>query len=99
MTEVCLHLLAEPSLEEKLLDHLLMHPAVPTFVSQRAASHGGHSSALDQSEQVLGRGDAVLIQALLSAADAEGLLAELRGSYAQSGVLFWILPVMTRGVL
>ncbi len=99
MTDVCLHLLADPSLEEKLLDRLLLHPAVPSFVSQRAASHGGHSSELDQSEQVLGRGDAVLIQALLSAEDADELLDALRADYAHTGVMFWIVPVVARGVL
>lgn len=99
MTDVCLNLLASPELEEKLLDHLLIHPKVPVFVSQPAASHGGHIGDLDQTEQVLGRGDAVLIRALLTAEDAESLVAELRITYAHSGVMFWIVPVLTKGVL
>ena len=99
MSDVCLNLFASPELEEKLLDHLLIHPKVPVFVSQPAASHGGHIGDLDQSEQVLGRGDAVLIRALLTTEDAESLLAELRVTYARSGVMFWIIPVLNRGTL
>jgi len=99
MTEVCLNLLASPELEEKLLDGLLMHPKVPVFVSQPAASHGGHIGDLDQTEQVLGRGDAVLIRALLNADDAESLLAELRITFAHSGVMFWIVPILSKGAL
>jgi hypothetical protein len=99
MTDVCLNLLASPALEEKLLDHLLMNPKVPIFVNQPAASHGGHIGDLDQTEQVLGRGDDVLIRALLTADDAESLLAELRIAYAHSGVMFWVVPVLTKGVL
>jgi hypothetical protein len=99
MTDVCLHLLAAPELEEKLLDQLLLHPKIASFVSQPAASHGGHMADLDQSEQVLGRGEAVLIQALLTAEDAESLIVELRVLFAHSGVLFWLLPVLARGAL
>ena len=99
MTDVCLSLLGSPELEEKLLDQLLMHPKISIFVSQPAASHGGHIGDLDQSEQVLGRGDAVLIQALLTAEDAESLLIELRSVFAHSGVLFWLTPVLSRGAL
>jgi len=99
MTDVCLNLLASPELEEKLLDCLLIHPKVPVFVSQPAASHGGHIGDLDQTEQVLGRGDAVLIRALLTADDAESLIAELRITFAHSGVMFWTVPVLSRGAL
>jgi len=99
MTEVCLNLLASPELEEKLLDRLLLHPNVSVFVSQRAASHGGHIGDLDQTEQVLGRGDAVLIRALLTAVDAESLVAELRIAFAHSGVMFWIVPILAKGAL
>jgi len=99
MTEVCLHVLASPELEEKLLDHLLMRPKVSLFVSQSAASHGGHLTDLDQAEQVLGRANAVLIKALLDAVDAENLIAELRLRYAHSGVVYWLVPILSRGAL
>ncbi len=99
MTEVCLYLLAAPELEEKLLDQLLMHPQLPNFVSQSASSHGGHLNDLDQSEQVLGRGNAVLIQVQLTLNDANDLINTLRGDFANSGVLFWVVPILTRGVL
>ena len=99
MSDVCLNLLASPELEEKLLDHLLMHPKTALFVSQPAASHGGRLADLEQREQVLGRAEAVLIKALLDGADAEALITELRLNYAHSGVQYWLVPILTRGAL
>lgn len=99
MAEVCLSLLGAPALEEKLLDVLLMHPSIATFVSQRAASHGGHPDALNASEQVQGRGDAVLVQALLEDTEAETLLSDLRRGLSGSGLRYWLTPVLGEGEL
>lgn len=99
MTDVCLSLLGAPELEENLLDHLLMSPAVATFTSQRIASHGGHPAELDPGEQVLGRGEAVLVLAVLDAADVERLLVELREAFAGSGLRYWQCPVLSQGEL
>lgn len=98
MTDICLNLLAAPELIEPLLDRLLMHPNVPAFVSQQAASHGGHGD-MAQREQVLGRADAVQIQVLLAVDDLDAVLTELRLHYTNSGVMFWVVPVLSRGVL
>lgn len=99
MAEVQLTLLGVPEVEEKLLDQLLLHPAVATFVSQRAASHGGHPDDFNAGEQVLGRAEAVLVQALLSRADAEILLGDLRRVFAGSGLRYWLTPLVTEGEL
>ena len=99
MNEVCLTLLSPPEIEESLLDELLMNPTIKMFTSQRAARHGGHLTGLDPREQVLGRSDAVLIQALLNTRDAEELLAGLRPRFRASGVQFWMVPVLGQGEL
>jgi len=97
MTDVCLCLLVAPEIEEKVLDQLLISPVTTTFSSHPAASHGGHPASLDPREQVLGRGDAALIQVLLSAADAAVLLDELRQLFQGSGLRYWLSPVLTQG--
>lgn len=99
MTDVQLTLLGEPELEEKLLDELLLHPAAPTFVSQRVASHGGHPAEMSAGEQVLGRADAVLVQALLEPDGAQRLLADLGRRFAGSGLRYWLTPVLSGGQL
>lgn len=99
MSEVCLTLLGAPEVEEKLLDQLLMCMASVVFTSQSAASHGGHLANLDPREQVLGRGDAVLIQVLLEAQAAHDLLANLRGQLHGASVRYWLTPVLEQGEL
>ena len=97
MTDVCLSLLGTPELEEQLLDQLLLHPLIRTFTSQTIASHGGHPAELDAGEQVLGRGEAVLMQALLAGSDADELLADLRRKLPGSKLRYWLCPVLTQG--
>ena len=99
MSEVCLTLLSSPEVEEKLLDQLLMCMASAVFTSQPAASHGGHLATLDPREQVLGRGDAVLIQVLLEPEAAQDLLATLRGQLPGASVRYWLTPVLEQGEL
>ncbi len=99
MADVCLSLLGAPELEEKLLDRLLMTPVIATFTSQSAASHGGHPAELDPTEQVLGRGHAVLVQAVLDESDAQALLADLCQVFAGSGLRYWLCPVLSQGEL
>ncbi len=99
MSDVCLTLLGSPEVEEKLLDHLLMSPFANTFTSQPAASHGGHLSGLDPREAVLGRSDAVLIQVLVGADEAQRLVDDLRQSIKGAGVRYWLTPVLAQGEL
>lgn len=97
MTDLCLSLLAAPELEEKLLDCLLLNPVIETFASQVAASHGGHLTDLDANEQVLGRGDAVLIHVVLAADDLDAVIAELRKKFNGSKMRYWLCPVLMQG--
>ena len=97
MTDVCLKLLAAPEIEEKLLDEILMSDLAVTFASQTAASHGGHPATLDASEQVMGRGTAVLITMLLDALAAEELITALRSRFKGTGLQYWLQPVLSGG--
>ena len=97
MNNVKLALLGVPEIEEKLLDQLLLHPSVSAFVSQRAAYHGGHPASFDASEQVLGRADAVLVQALMSGDDAQALISDLKRVFTGAGLRYWLTPVLAEG--
>lgn len=100
MSLVCLSLLGAPALEEKLLDQLLQSPHDLTFTSQSCASHGGHShDGLDVSEQVMGRGRAVLVQVLVPEAVARHLLADLKALFHGAGLRYWLTPVLEEGDL
>ncbi|HQQ64335.1 MAG TPA: DUF3240 family protein [Pseudomonadales bacterium] len=99
MNDVCLSLLAAPELEEKLLDRLLLNPVINTFASQMAASHGGHLTELDPGEQVLGRGDAVLIHVVLAAENVDDVLTDLRRGFTGSRLRYWLCPVLLQGEL
>ena len=97
MTELCLYLLCPASLEEKLLDLLLMHPDLAVFTSTRTAAHGLAFGALSANEQVLGRALATQVQVLMAESQKDALLEALRRDFAGAGLRYWISPVMEAG--
>ncbi len=97
MNDVCLHFLATPEIEEQLLDQLLLSSVSSTVTSVTAASHGNHLVGLSSREQVLGRGDAVLIQVLLDAGDAHELIEDLRRRLPGAGIRYWLMPLLGQG--
>ncbi len=98
MSELCLTLLCLPAIEEKLLDFLLLSE-VQVFTSTPTAEHGLDQKNLDPMEQVLGRARATQIQAIISAADKEPLLAALRQQFSGTGLRYWITPVIEAGAI
>jgi hypothetical protein len=99
MSDVLLTLLSPPSLEEALLDHLLLSPDVKVFTSAPTAAHGLAFGLLSSNEQVLGRTDAVQVQAVLEHGHSAALLGELRQRYAGAGLRYWLAPVLESGDL
>lgn len=99
MPELCLYLLCPASLEEQMLDLLLMHPDLALFTSTRTAAHGLAFGALSANEQVLGRALATEIQVLLRASDKDALLEAVRREFAGAGLRYWITPVTQAGDL
>lgn len=97
MSELCLTLLCPPTLEEKLLDMLLITPAVSLFTSTPTAAHGASAGQLSASEQVLGRARATQIQVLFASADKESLLASIQQQFGGTGLRYWIAPILEHG--
>ena len=97
MSELCLTLLCQPDVEEKLLDLLLMQPSQTVFTSTRTAAHGLPHEYLDQGELVQGRGRATEIKVLIAAADKDALLALIRQQFSGTGLSYWITPLIEAG--
>ena len=97
MTELCLYVLCPASLEEKLLDMLLMHPGLSVFTSTRTAAHGFAVASLSASEQVLGRARATQVQVLMTQSQRDSVLEALRREFRGAGLRYWIGPVTDAG--
>ena len=97
MSELCLTLICPPTVEENLLDLLLLSPSVTVFTSTATAAHGLAHERLDQTEQVLGRAHAKEIQVLFAAADKTMLLEHIRQQFAGTGLRYWLTTVVEAG--
>ncbi|NDP47545.1 MAG: DUF3240 domain-containing protein [Sulfuriferula multivorans] len=97
MSELCLTLVCPPTVEEKLLDLLLLSPNVSFFTSTVTAAHGMAHENMDQTEQVLGRSRAIEIQVILSAANKASLLDSLRQQFSGAGLRYWLSAVTEAG--
>lgn len=97
MSNLCLTLLCPPTIEEKLLDLLLMSTIPVIFTSILTAAHGLSIERLSQTEQVLGRALSTQIQVILAATDKTALIEDIRGQFAGAGLHYWITPVVEAG--
>lgn len=97
MSELCLTLLCPPAIEERVLDLLLMSPDAMFFTSTPTAAHGMASSGLSQTEQVMGRAQAVQIQLVFGAAAKAALFERLRQEFTGAGLRYWLTTVVETG--
>lgn len=97
MSELCVTLLCPPAIEEKLLDLLLMSSTTTVFTSTPTAAHGLAHEDLNQMEQVLGRAQAVQVQVIVTDADKTQLLDALCGQFSNTGLRYWVTPVLEAG--
>ena len=99
MSDISLTLLCPVSLEEKLLDTLLMNTHVKLFTSLPIAAHGLSFGTLNTQEQVLGRAMATQVQVLLPLTAKETVLEALRQEFAGTGLRYWMVSVVETGVI
>lgn len=99
MSELCLTLLCPFTVEEKLLDLLLMWPEAAVFTSTPTAAHGLDHGDLSQEEQVLGRSLATQVQVIISAADKAALLERIRNEFVGTGLRYWLTTVDEAGAV
>jgi hypothetical protein len=88
-----------PSLEEALVDFLLMREAEQGFSSFAINAHHHSHQSLSLAEQVSGRQKKIRFQLYVEARHLAGLLMQLKQEFAGAGMQYWVLPVIEQGVI
>ncbi len=92
-----LTLIADPSLEEVLVDWLLEYEAQYGFVSYRIDGHSSRLEGLTLAEQVAGRRRLLCFQMCVDDRELEFLLARLKLDFPGTGIQYWVVPVVLNG--
>ena len=97
MSNVCLSLLCTESSRERMTEALLQIPELEFFVSTSASGHGLNHEQLNAREKVLGMASMTCVQALLRDADQKRVMTQLSQKLANTGVRYWVVPVLEQG--
>lgn len=92
-------LVVSPQVEDTLVDWLLARDEVPGFTSAPVSGHGSSIHSMSLAEQVSGRRRQVLFQLHLPTAQSEGLVVALKEDFGNSGIHYWLTPVVACGRL
>jgi len=87
------------SLEEAVVDCLLLLESEYGFSSFPVNSHDHKNKGLSLAEQVSGRQKRIRFQMYVPQEGLTGLLAQLRAEFSGSGLKYWVLPVIENGVI
>ena len=90
---------APPSLEETLVDCLLDFQAEDGFSSFFVSGHDHRHDGLSLAEQVTGRKKQIRFQMYVLAEGLPLLLAKLKDMFKDSGIHYWVTPVIESGYL
>ena len=88
-----------PSLEEAVVDSLLLLETEHGFSSFPVNAHHHVNKGLSLSEQVTGRQKRIRFQLYVSVEKLPDLVVKLREDFAVSGIQYWVLPVVENGVI
>jgi hypothetical protein len=88
-----------PSLEEMMVDSLLLLETEYGFSSFAVNAHHHANKGLSLAEQVTGRQKRIRFQLYLSVEALPVLLAQLRKEFSGAGIQYWVLPVIENGVI
>jgi hypothetical protein len=87
-----------PSLEEMMVDSLLLLESDHGFTSFPVNAHHHDNKGLSLAEQVTGRQKRIRFQMYVSADELKPLLKQLQQEFSGSGIQYWVLPVIENGV-
>ncbi len=90
---------APVSIEEAIVDCLLILESEFGFSSFQVNSHDHKNKNLSLAEQVSGRKKSIRFQMYVSEQGLPLLLAQLRSDFSGSGIKYWVLPVIENGVI
>jgi hypothetical protein len=88
-----------PSLEEMMVDSLLMLEAEHGFTSFPVNAHHHINKGLSLAEQVTGRQKRIRFQMYVPVQELPAFLEQLRQDFSGSGIQYWVLPVIENGVI
>lgn len=88
-----------PTLEEAVVDCLLMLESEHGFSSFSVSSHDHRNEGLSLGEQVTGRQKKIRFQMYVPEQSLAQLLTQLRSEFSGSGINYWVLPVIENGVI
>ncbi|MDP2901806.1 MAG: DUF3240 family protein [Methylovulum sp.] len=88
-----------PSIEEALVDSLLMLETQHGFSSFPVNAHHHKNKGLSLAEQVSGRQKRIRFQMYVDVQGLPSLLAQLKQEFAGAGIQYWVLPVIEKGVV
>ena len=98
-TEYLVTLNIPPSLEEMMVDSLLMLETEHGFSSFPVYAHHYDNKGLSLAEQVAGRQKRIRFQMYIPVQELPAFLAQLRQEFSGSGIQYWVLPVIENGVI
>ncbi len=98
-TEYLVTLNIPPSLEELMVDNLLLLESEHGFSSFPVNAHHHVNTGLSLAEQVTGRQKRIRFQMYVPAEELPALLTQLREDFSGSGIQYWVLPVIENGVI
>jgi hypothetical protein len=98
-TEYLVTLNIPPSLEEMMVDSLLLLESEHGFSSFPVNAHHHFNKGLSLSEQVTGRQKRIRFQLYVSVEKLPVLVEQLRQDFAGSGIQYWVLPVIENGII
>jgi hypothetical protein len=88
-----------PSLEELVVDCLLLLESERGFNSYPVYAHHHENKGLSLAEQVSGRQKKVRFQIYVAEQALAILLAQLKQEFSGAGIQYWVLPVLEHGVI
>jgi len=98
-TEYLVTLNIPPSLEEMMVDSLLLLETEHGFSSFPVNAHHHENLGLSLAEQVTGRQRRIRFQMYVPVQKLPELLEQLRQEFSGSGIQYWVLPVIENGVI
>ena len=88
-----------PSLEEAIVDCLLTFEAEHGFSSFPVSAHDHKNEGLSLAEQVTGRQRKIRFQMYVAKQDLSALVNRLKEDFSDSGIHYWVLPVIENGMI
>lgn len=99
MTHCLLTLITNPSLEEAMIDWLLIQTEISGFSSCEIYGHGSREENYSNLEQVTGRQKKQQFMIYLKTEIAHDLLNQLKKKFANTGLHYYITPALESGSL